>query len=86
MPHSGPYVELRLSLPAAAFLHGAVQHMNTLKVLPEGGPEALQTSAWLEEIEATAAAACAAAERGPDESAHEALLRKAREGDARGPL
>lgn len=47
-----PRVFVELSHPAAVFLRAAVAHMNQRNLLPEGNREALQTSAWLEEIEA----------------------------------
>jgi hypothetical protein len=47
-------VTLELSRPAATFLRAAVALMNQRKVLPDDNAEALQTSAWLEEIEAAA--------------------------------
>ena len=45
-------VTIQLSRPAALFLSAAVAHMNQRKILPKDHAEALQTSAWLEEIEA----------------------------------
>lgn len=45
-------VSVRLSVPAAVFLRATVEHMNQTKILPQVPAEALQTSAWLEEIEA----------------------------------
>jgi hypothetical protein len=50
LPRHSESVAVKLSVDAARFLQGCVAHMNTIKVLPEGSPEALQTSAWLEEI------------------------------------
>lgn len=52
-------VVLALSLPAAAFLLGTVEHLNQTKVLPSASAQALETSAWLEEIEAKLRAAFA---------------------------
>jgi hypothetical protein len=55
-----PYVSLRLTRPAAEFLLAAVRYLNTLKALPEANADAesraqaVQTSTWLEEIEAAA--------------------------------
>lgn len=43
---------VELSRDAAVFLLGTVEHMNQAKVLPADNAMALQTSAWLEEIEA----------------------------------
>lgn len=49
----GTSVTVHLSVPAATFLHGTVQHLNQVKLLPDHEPgAALQTSTWLEEIEA----------------------------------
>lgn len=45
-------VAVELSEPAARFLLGTVRHLNQVKLLPEDNAKALQTSAWLEEIEA----------------------------------
>jgi hypothetical protein len=50
----GRKVTLTLSLEAAAFLVGTVRHLNQAKILPPDNAQALQTSAWLEEIEAVA--------------------------------
>lgn len=47
----GPTVSVRLTASAAHFLMGTSRRLNELKALPEGSDEALQTSAWLEEIE-----------------------------------
>lgn len=47
-------VTLHLSRQAAAFLHGTVVHLNQAKILPADNRQALETSAWLEEIEAAA--------------------------------
>jgi hypothetical protein len=48
---------VELSKPAAAFLRGTVVHMNQRKILSLDNAIALQTSAWLEEIEAAVVAA-----------------------------
>lgn len=45
-------VVVTLSRPAALFLESMVGLMNQVKVLPADSREALQTSAWLEEIAA----------------------------------
>lgn len=50
-------VSLKISVPAAAFLAGTMAHLNEAKILPPDDPHALQTSAWMEEIEAAAVAA-----------------------------
>lgn len=50
-------LRVEISYPAAVFLRGVVKHLNQKKILPDGSAEALQTSAWLEEIEARLAAA-----------------------------
>lgn len=50
-----------LSPKATAFLLGTVRHLNTVKILPPDNAQALETSAWLEEIEA---ALVLASERG----------------------
>lgn len=58
---TGPVKEsepvVRLSRPAAVFLHATVRHMNQVKILPEESSAALATSTWLEEIEAATSAA-----------------------------
>lgn len=50
-------VDVRLSDQAAVFLRAMVEHMNHAKTLPAGDEAALQTSAWLEEIEAAVSSA-----------------------------
>jgi hypothetical protein len=45
-------VSVDLSPGAAAFLVGVVRHMNQAKILPADNAQALESSAWLEEIEA----------------------------------
>lgn len=50
-------VTITISRPAAAFLRGTVEHLNQKKILPEDSRAALETSAWLEEIEARCATA-----------------------------
>ena len=55
-------VTIALSPKAAAFLLGTVRHLNQKKILPEDNVMALETSAWLEEIEAHCAAALEAGE------------------------
>lgn len=50
-------VTVELSRPAAVFLRGMVEHMNKLKILPPDDVQALETSGWLEEIEAKTRAA-----------------------------
>lgn len=44
-------VTMTISRQAAAFLHGTAQTLNQKKILPEDNAQALETSAWLEEIE-----------------------------------
>lgn len=45
-------VTVELSRRAAVFLRATVEHMNQRKILPADNEQALETSAWLEEIEA----------------------------------
>lgn len=45
-------VTVVLSASAARFLWATVEHLNTLKALPGNNDQALQTSAWLDEIAA----------------------------------
>jgi len=45
-------VTIALSPKAAQFLVAVVRHMNQKKILPDDSRTALETSAWLEEIEA----------------------------------
>lgn len=47
-----PLVWIELSRSAAVFLRATVEHMNQAKILPADNAIALETSAWLEEIEA----------------------------------
>jgi hypothetical protein len=54
---AGDEVTVNLSPPAATFLLGTVEALNEKKILPPGNAAALQTSAWLEEIEAQLRAA-----------------------------
>ena len=56
-------VEILLSYQAAAFLLGTVRHMNQKKILPPDNEMALQTSAWLEHIEAATEAGLRAVHR-----------------------
>jgi hypothetical protein len=60
-PQTGPRADLevvnvRLSKPAALFLSGMFDHLNSVKALPAAGDreKAVQTSAWLEEIASAA--------------------------------
>jgi hypothetical protein len=53
----GDGVVFGLSPKAAAFLLGTVRHLNQEKILPADSAQALETSAWLEEIEARCSAA-----------------------------
>lgn len=50
-------IVITLSRPAAVFLAGCMRHMNQEKILPDDSRMALETSAWLEEIEARCATA-----------------------------
>lgn len=50
-------IDMTLSRPAAEFLWSTAKHMNQAKILPADKAAALQTSAWLEEIEARVAIA-----------------------------
>lgn len=45
-------VTIALSRSAAMFLRSVAQGLNDAKILPSGNARALETSAWLEEIEA----------------------------------
>jgi hypothetical protein len=66
MGRSEASVTVTLSLAAAVFLRATVEHMNQAKMLPADSAQALQTSAWLEEIEAeTRRALSEATSRGP---------------------
>lgn len=51
-PSPGSQVSVTLSRQAAVFLRATVEHMNQIKILPRDERAALETSAWLEEIEA----------------------------------
>lgn len=55
-------VMMTLSRPAAVFLAACVEHMNQRKLLPADNAQALETSAWLEEIGAAAVRAAPAGE------------------------
>jgi hypothetical protein len=50
-------ITVEMSRAAATFLWATVRHMNQRKILPDDPGPALQTSAWLEEIEAAVAKA-----------------------------
>lgn len=53
----GNAVDVRLSRPTAVGLLAMIREMNQAKVLPPDSPQALETSAWLEEIAAAVRAA-----------------------------